>query len=338
MDQQERRGASPVIGWYAHHQGAGHVTRAVAVAGAMGADVTILSSGRRPSSWPPERWVQLPDDAAPEGSDATAGGLLHWAPLAHDGFRDRMAVVAGWVTTRRPALVVSDVSVEVALLVRLLGVPVVVTVMAGDRGDRAHRAAYDAASALVAAWPPEGGPELVQGWDPAWDTKTTFVGAFSQFDRAPLTPPSTGRVAVLWGRGGSPLNETDLRSAREATPGWRWASCVDLSPDAVWAELMAASVVVTHAGQNALAEVAAARRPAVVVALPRPHDEQGHLLGGLVRMGLVTGRTVWPDADEWPSLLGDAVARPAPQWGRWSDGRGAARLARHLDELARSWS
>jgi hypothetical protein len=45
----------PVVGWYAHHLGAGHVARARVVASRMAAEVTILSSATRPDDWPAEQ-------------------------------------------------------------------------------------------------------------------------------------------------------------------------------------------------------------------------------------------------------------------------------------------
>ena len=48
---------------------------------------------------------------------------------------------------------VVDVSVEVAILVRLLGVPVVVMAMPGDRIDAPHDLVYQAADHILAAWP-----------------------------------------------------------------------------------------------------------------------------------------------------------------------------------------
>lgn len=326
----------PVVGWYAHHQGAGHLTRATTVAALMTTDVVILSSGVRPAAWPAESWVQLPDDGAAGGNDHTAGGILHWAPLDHPGYRERMERIAQWVRTARPALVVSDVSVEVALLVRLLGVPVVVTVMAGDRSDRAHLEAYDAATALVGGWPAEVGGRVVTGWSSRWEAKTTFVGALSRFDGRPVQPlPGRRRVTVLWGHGIDEGLVAKLAAARTATPEWSWTVCDGAtSPDAVWGHLQAADVVVLHGGQNALAEVAAARRPAIVLPQARPHDEQLHLARGLESLGLGAPQASWPDAALWPALLSRAAASDPGRWSRWSDGAGAQRYAARLDALA----
>ena len=118
-------------------------------------DVTVLSSLPRPASFRGD-WVWLaPDDQEPYPRDVTAGGTLHWAPRHDPGLARRSAQILAWLADARPALVVIDVSVEVALLVRLAGTPVVVAAMRGDRSDRPHATAYDLADVLVAPWPEE---------------------------------------------------------------------------------------------------------------------------------------------------------------------------------------
>lgn len=322
-----------LVGWYAHHLGSGHVTRALTVAPLLRSGVVVLSSAPRPADWPAERWVALPRDDDAGGTDHAAGGALHWAPIGHRGYGRRMALIAGWIGTARPTAMVVDVSAEVTLLARTLGVPVATVAMAGDRRDRPHQMAYDAATTLVACWPAEVRPVL--GWQDTWDAKTTWTGAFSRFDAlTPEPPPRQRRVAWLWGHGGEPLAPERVARVRRATPEWTWVGGPGLSPDRVWPTLCASDVVVTHGGQNALAEVAAARRPAVVLPQPRPHEEQRHLGTALVRAGLARSHQGWPDDAEWPGLL-EAARRDDPQrWSRWSDGRGAARMAEAVDRLA----
>src|SRR5699024_5470693 len=148
-------------------------------------------------------------DAPPQDPDAR--GVLHWVPAAHPGLRARMAAISAWIATARPTLLVVDVSVEVTLLARLHGVPVVVVAMPGERTDRPHRLGYDVAESLLAPWP----GDLVPGdWPPQWRAKTACVGAFSRFDGRPVPGPAApappapgrdprGRVLLLWGAGGS---------------------------------------------------------------------------------------------------------------------------------------
>jgi hypothetical protein len=296
----------------------------------MRTPVVILSSAPRPPDWPADRWVALPPDDGSGGDDHQAGGVLHWAPLQHKGYGDRMAAVAAWVGRARPALLVSDVSVEITMLVRALGVPVAVVVMAGDRRDRPHQTGYDAATSLFAAWP--AGVRPVLGWRTEWNAKTVHLGAFSRFDSSPVTtPPGGRRVTVLWGRGGTTITADDIAAAAAATPAWTWSVCDETHPQRVLARLQDADVVVGHAGQNVLAEVAAVRRRAVIVPEARPHDEQLHLVAALRSLGLATGLTTWPRPEEWPGLLEEATPSSPESWTRWNDGHGATRFAQALD-------
>jgi hypothetical protein len=355
-----------VIGYYAHHHGLGHLTRLQGIAEHLRTPITGLSTLPAPKGWH-QPWIRLErDDRMPPArvatSDPTAHGVLHWVPRHDAGLAGRAVQVASWIERTRPALVVVDVSVEVSVLVRLCGVPVVVIAMPGARTDRAHRIAYDLADALLAPWPSGA---HTSGWPDTWVDKLWTVGGFSRFDgRTParldeVTPgrvpgsatargartggmgPRSGssprrRVLLLWGGGGRRTSTADVAAARAATPDWDWVERGPESPSTdLWADLAAADVVVTHAGQNAVAEVAAARRPAVVVPQPRPFDEQGATASAVERLGVAVGLRSWPsDAGTWPALLDRAAARGGAGWERWSSGNGAAHAARLLDSLA----
>lgn len=323
-----------MIGYYVHHQGQGHLRRLTALVTHLRTPVTGLSSLAPPPRWS-GGWVTLPRDDEPPpgpGDDLTAGGVLHWAPRRHAGLRSRMAAVAGWINQARPTLVVTDVSVEVTLLARLLGVPVAVMAMAGERSDRPHQLAYDLADRLVASWPREAASP---GWPQAWHDKTVYVGAFSRFDGRVPSPVGRGRrVLVLWGAGGDDVSDDERRAARTATPDWQWTYRKGGGADGIWEELMSADVVVVHGGNNAVAEVAAARRPAVVVAQQRPFDEQVHRARAVHEAGIATGLERWPAAQAWPDLLDEALARDPQRWALWSRGDGAQRAAEALDQLA----
>lgn len=331
-----------MIGYYAHHHGSGHVTRLQAIAAYLDEPVCGISSLAAPEGWR-QPWLRLARDdtptpaAASADGDVTAGGVLHWAPRHHAGLGTRMAQLSGWIASERPRLLVVDVSVEVALLAVLCGVPTVVVAMPGMRDDLPHRLAYDSADALLAPWP-EGAHS--REWPQAWREKAWFLGGVSRFDALAPVPGTGGgrpRVLVLWGAGGRETGTADVVAAREATPGWDWLErdpSLRASPD-LWAELGGADVVVTHAGQNAVAEVAAARRPAVVIAQPRPFAEQEATAAAVERVGAAIGLSRWPDPGEWPALLNRARALGGAGWARWTTGSGARQAAAQLAALAR---
>ncbi|MFD3695174.1 glycosyltransferase [Streptomyces sp. NPDC058646] len=327
-----------MIGYYVHHQGSGHLHRARCIAAHLQGPVTILSSLPEPPAWT-GGWVSLPPDGDDAPVDPTARGRLHWVPLHHPEHRERMGAIAEWIRQERPALFVSDVSVEAATLARLMGTPVVVAAMRGDRGDEAHRLAYDLADALIAPWP-QSLPE--PHWPARWHAKTLHTGGISRYDGRPRPlpvsggPPTRKEVVVMLGAGGADITEGQLAEAVRATPDWSWTFLGGPGADWIddpWPVLCRADVVVTHAGQNAVAECAAARVPAVVIPQDRPHGEQHATARALRAAGLATVRDSWPPPHAWTGLLVEATAREA-RWERWSPGDGARRAARLLSDLA----
>lgn len=320
-----------MIGWYVHHHGRGHATRAAQIAQHLRQPVVGFSSLEAPEGWTGQ-WVHLPSDVVTQPDDPTAGGVLHWAPLNHPGHRERMGLIAQWLRNDITVMVV-DVSVEVTLLSRLMGVPTAVLAMRGDRRDRPHEEGYDAATTLIAPWPGSA-PEPT--WPQRWLDKTHHVGALSRFDERAALPQTSGkrRVLVLWGAGGTGVADADLRAAQDSTPEWEWLvrhPSLNSSPD-VWADLEWADVVVTHAGQNAVAEVAAARRSAVVIAQPRPFAEQTATVAALRHLDCCVALDGWPAPHQWPTLLAEASA--GTRWQRWSTGGGSQEAAAIINALA----
>jgi hypothetical protein len=335
-----------VIGYYAHHHGRGHIQRALCIADHVTGPMTILTSAdvdAQDRSAGPACWVDLErDDRERPRGDPTAGGVLHWAPPDDPGLRRRMAGIATWIDQSAPAVMVVDVSVEVTALSRLMGVPVVVVAMPGDRTDRAHRLGYDLAEALLACWPTT---MSAPGWPRSWTDKTCFASAFSRYDTrietGDVAPRAAGRrrVALLLGAGGTDIGGPQVATAIAATPGWEWDVLGGPDPQQwradPWPALRAADVVVTHAGQNALAEVAAARTPAVVIPQDRPHGEQHATAAALDHAGLAVVRHHWPPPSEWSALLNEAGTRDGRGWASWCPGDGAVRAARFIHAVAR---
>lgn len=335
------------IGWYVHHHGRGHLTRLLAVAPHVDAEIACFSSLAEPPGLPANcSWTMLDrdddplprvvgggDGRDPATADPTAGGMLHWAPLRHPGHRARLAaIVAALAATPVDAFVV-DVSAEVALLVRVLGVPPVLVTQPGVRDDPAHRLAFRAATAIVAPWP--GDLMRPRHLAPFAD-RTVFTGGISRFAGRPV---GHGRgdsrdVLVLSGGGGASATRADVARAASATGRtWRSLGGDAWTPDP-WDDLTRADLVVSWAGQNAIADLAAAGTRAVVVPQPRPFGEQRATARALDRAGLAVTSPRWPDPGRWPALL-ERAALLRPDWSRWNVDGAAERAARAIERSAR---
>jgi hypothetical protein len=330
------------IGWYVHHQGLGHLQRLRAIAPHLDAVVRCFSSLPAPAPLPTNvRWTQIPrDDDRPAGFDAehadpTVRGLLHWAPRRHDGHRERFAAIVAAVAAAPVDAFVVDVSAEVTLLVRLLGIPTVIITQPGARHDDAHALAFRAADAIIAPWP----EALLRPAHlrPHAD-RIVFTGGISRFDGRATDDHirRSSDVVVLGGRGGSAVTDEHIDQARRAT-GVAWR-VLGATPGAAWVDdpwpvLRAAGAVVSWTGQNAVADVAAAGAPAVFIPQARPFGEQEQTAAALATAGVAVVEPGWPAATEWPRVL-RAVQNLGGDWSRWEVAGAAARAADAIESVA----
>ncbi|MEW1835319.1 glycosyltransferase [Microbacterium sp. NPDC079995] len=318
----------PRLGWYVHHHGRGHLTRLLAIAPHLDAEVDCLSTLAAPSGLPSGwTWTVLDrDDDGGSPIDPTVAGMLHWAPIGHSGHRSRLSVIAAAAVDGRWDGMVVDTSVEITLLARLLGLRTVVVTQPGHRVDGPHMLGFAAADTVLAPWARGilSPPHLE-----ALGEKVVHTGGISRFAGRSATRARSDEVVLLGGGEDAVVGPAAIRDAEKATGRpWRvlgggaWA-------DDPWSALVSAGVVVSWAGQNAIADLAAAEAPAVVVPQDRPFDEQRETGRALHRAGLAQVREEWPTAAQWPELI-DRAASARPEWERWevagAPGRAAAAI------------
>lgn len=331
----------PQVGYYVHHHGAGHATRALRIAEALRVPVTLIGS-QLPGELPAGvRTLSLPGDTAP-GMQVERLATLHYVPLAVDGLRERMAMLAQWFQAHWPCLLVVDVSVEVALFARLCSVPVIYMRQHGLRDDPAHLQAYTSASALLAPYPVEMEAQAT----PAWlREKTAYSGWLSRFAGAPPATPQKGRVLVITGNGGTGLSTALLEAVARQCPSLQFHIAGNLPPATAasnlhWLgaitdpseQMRSAEVVIGSASDSLTGEAASLGCRYIAVAEDRPFDEQrlqARRLNELhVAVGLEQG---WPAPAQWPSLL-EAARRLEPErWTAWADARAAERAAQAIE-------
>ncbi len=336
------------IGWYIHHHGGGHLARMLSIAEHLDAEISCFSSLPQPDRLPAHcSWTLLDrDDDTREGtfspadSDPTVDGLLHWAPLGHAGHLSRLSVITAALAQAPVDVFVVDVSVEVSLLVRLLGIRTVVIAQPGQRDDAAHQLGYRTATTIVAPWP----RALLQPahLDRVAD-KTVYTGGISRYEHrmrpsAALAGAERRDVILLGGRGGSNASSVAVDEAAAAS-GYRWR-ILGATPDAAWSsdpweDLLSARVVVAWAGQNSIADLAAANAAAVIIPQDRPFDEQLDTARAVDRAGLAVVATRWPATDAWPQLLARADGL-RPDWSQWQVAGAAARAAAAIETTAQA--
>ena len=286
--------------------------------------------------------VRLPrDDSAPTFSDPSANGTLHWAPLHDSGLRERMGLIAAWVTATKPSVMVVDVSVEVALLVRLLGVPVVVMAMPGDRIDAPHNLVYQAADHILAAWPRNlYEPPWLRQYSAQDDLRRRNQSLRRSCPNAAIArpcPECTCPQRCRWFHAGLRRRKTLRRCASTTPMGIPWCGRRSVGRGSV-----AGSVYRRRGGLFGRSEFGRRHRRRRST---RDHHPRRAPLRRTARHGERSrtrrNRVVqhrWPDLDDWPLLIERAHAFGPDAWERWQTRGAAARAAALIERVAEARS
>ncbi|GLY30488.1 hypothetical protein [Kineosporia sp. NBRC 101731] len=330
----------PIL-YYVHHQGLGHWRRALAVAGMLERPVVLASSGPPPGELPATcRHLRLPLDWSDrdygDGAGNDAHGQLHWAPLHEDGLLHRHQMLLDAVARYRPLLAVVDVSVEVTVLLRTSGVPVVAVRQPGLRDDPAHALGFALADEVVMPVPQSWGLHTGR-------PRTRAVGLVSGARRVVAESDDGGRprAVVLVGSGGSRLGAKACAQIAAGLPGHdvhvlglSGPTAANLSfrgrIEDVGTELGAAHVAIGNTGLGTLGDVVAARRPFVALPEERPFGEQEATARALEAAGDAVVLTRMPGPTGWAQAVARATTPPALV------ADGAERFARLLEERCRT--
>lgn len=337
------------IGYYVHHQGDGHLQRALAIAAHAPRRVVLIGTGLAGRAGA-LRCIDLPDDRT-SGSDFDGqdGALtrplaLHYAPLHHDGIRRRMSLVADWIALEKPALVVVDVSVEMAMLARLCATPVVYIRLSGLRDDAAHLEAFRLSEALLAPFDGRLDDPDVAEWV---RDKTMFCPGIVA-SAVPSITAESGLILVVVGNGGPAADGNALATAARSMPKRRWRvigrclppkDCPRNLDIAGWvddpaAEIARAEVVIGAAGDGLVGHVIAAPRPFVCIPEDRPYDEQRQKAAALQRNHAAVVLDRWPAAEEWFGILESAKEIDLDRLKDLGDPHGAEKAYRRIVSIA----
>ena len=333
------------FGYFVHHQGRGHAERCAAIVTALPPERPVTIFCARNDIFPPlppgVEIVTIPSLFEPLGAEAGAMDdiptpeTLHCAPLGWPGIRHAMAVIAGWFDTADPALMICDVSAEIAQLSRICSVPHVKILQHGDRQDAGHRAAYDGAAGLLAAFDEAlAQPE----WDPAMRTRTCFVGGLGVDTRLPERELARQRIGVaphdevilvMSGGGGGGFAQAPLGVGARSRPGARWITIGPVQRDwhatepaniehRGWVEnaadhIAAADLVIASTGNTTCQQILAAARPWLAIPEWRYFDEQHRKAEALATAGVACVRPHLPSsAQAWSAALAEAYAEHHP--------------------------
>lgn len=298
--------SQPSIGFYIHHHGAGHIMRAITIANALpGLSCIFMGSNLKPYQHliPAEiTCVHLPADLAQTHETILPDdhlSFVHYAPLGLRGQRERTALMTAVFTSHNPLLLIVDVSVEVALLARLCGIPTVLIKQHGDRNDLPHLQAYESATLIIAPF----SASLAAPNQAAWvDQKTVYVGGFSKYSMRQRNQEKEldQQVAILTGEGGTSLNQAWIEELATSCSSYTFhvigqiATLPSSAPHNLqWHGKLAdpatvlsyCAIVIGNAGHNTVMEMATLNKRFICIPEERPFNEQQQKAQLLARNG-----------------------------------------------------
>ena len=348
------------FGYFVHHQGRGHAERCAAIAHALPADRPLVLFCARNDIFPPlppqAEIVVIPSLFEPRGDEATGMDhlptppTLHCAPLGWPSIRRAMGVIAGWFDVANPALMICDVSAEIAQLARICSVPQVTVLQHGNRSDPGHQAAYDGAAGLLA---PFHAALAQPEWSPSMRARICFAGGLG-VEQHPVERdaarqrlgimPDQEMILVMAGGGGNGFNQAALGVGARSRPAARWITIGPVAQDwhatepanlehRGWVSdagsyVAAADMVIASTGNTTCQQILAAARPWLAVPEWRYFDEQHRKAEALAAAGAACVRPHLPSsAQAWQQTLAETLASHQPEAQRSMIDEAPARMA-----------
>ena len=356
------------FGYFVHHQGRGHAERCAAIAHALPVDRPLVIFCARPDIVPSlpatATVISIPSLFEPRGDEAgtmdhvATPSTLHCAPLGWPAIRRAMATLTRWFDEADPALMICDVSAEVAQLSRICSVPHVKVLQHGNRSDAGHRAAYDGAVGLLA---PFHAALAQPDWDAAMRARTCFAGGLGVQMQAVPKDAARRRIGVgadeamtlvLCGGGGEGFGAAPLALGARGQPGARWITIGPVKRDwhatepanlehRGWVDnaadyVAAADLVVSSTGNTTCQQILGAGVPWLAIPEWRYFDEQHYKAAALREAGVACVRPHLPSsADSWAEAIAEAVREHQPTRQRaMIEAEPAGKAARWLEALA----
>lgn len=338
------------IAFYVHHHGSGHLMRTLAIAKALPhGNVTLMGSGLKDYKGliPPDyNLIDLPLDT-PENTDADFKASdpegIHYAPLNIEGQRKRVAMMTDFFAKTFPLLLVVDVSVEVAMLATLAGVPFIIVKQHGKRTDLPHLHAYHNALGILAPY-----TETMKDSDPpSVLEKTFFAGGISRFEvQHDLSEPSDKQIAIITGKGGTSITVALIEHIARACPEWQFQILGSLATSTNKQDnvtylgnihnpkpiLANCTIVVGNAGHNTVMELAALNKKFIAIPEQRPFDEQ--LVKAEILKELNLAYIIYPESlfkVNWNEVF-QFTSKQYPDWTSIVTDNAAAEAANYLKQ------
>jgi hypothetical protein len=300
------------IGYYVHHHGSGHMQTALQIIPHIKQQVILLSSAQKPSNLPSNAtFVQLENDAIESYRQPLGSAFMytpHSSRLLHR-FQQILEAVRDYNIT----CMYVDVSLEVALFCKILGLTVGHNVMLGIRTDDPHTNLY----AMCDFYISDNAPQMDVTSKRHGPRDVEFIGGISRYKKTKYTSCDNYEnvVITLSPKSESTISNAVLDTAR-AYPYINWhivGAAVNIPkhpniivhgtvPDPKHIYMMA-DVAVGAGGHNTINEMASLGKRFICIPEDRPYQEQVAAAKALEINNMAVYCPRWPSIKDWQELF-----------------------------------
>ncbi|MDN5249304.1 MAG: glycosyltransferase [Alphaproteobacteria bacterium] len=328
------------IGYYIHHHGDGHRQRALAIASYAPEYFTLLGTNLA-GNCDNFDYIDLEDDKVAPGYRRHNEYLVatHYTPIGVSSIKQLVQRITQWIAKTEPALIVVDVSVEIAMLARLCSTPTIYVRLTGNRLDTAHIEAFSNANALLCPY-----HRLLEANDtPDWIIKKShFFSNLTQFYNKQKNQQKI--ITIVLGAGGHDLSIDRLIEIARQLPLWQLEVIGPIDAKKTtqplpknlklngWVKnpetyIQKANLVIGSSGDGLLANVISANKPYICLPQRRPFEEQWAKAKRLQEIGAAIvpqGTTI-----NWAELVTQTLNK-GNLMGLLQDGQDAAKAAQFI--------
>lgn len=301
------------LGYYVHHDGSGHMARSLSIISHISTPVVLFSTLKPTEPLPRHvTYIYLPDDAVKDYIQPAESPFLYtpYSPIILERYNILLAAIQKY---KIEAMFV-DVSPEIVLFSKLLGLRVGTTLMHGRRNDKAHSLAYDAADLLLS----HNAKQFDTPINYHTQTPITYTGGISRLSkRSSHLNPSVQNILVVTSRATSSLKADKIIKTAERFRRLTWnvVGAIDAphhTPpnitfhgvvDNVISFYDKADIVIGSGGNNTIMEIASQRKPFICIPDTKPYAEQSEAAQALVRLNAAIVETEWPSDDRLTRIL-----------------------------------
>jgi hypothetical protein len=334
--------------YFVNNDGTGHWQRAQSILKHVNISTLVVAEGKPQHITLPQQHTFKPIPAIRNGADNRLGDdCLHIPYGKRQSYLSRLKAMIDIAEHYHCQYAVIDVCAEVAMTMRLAGIPYLFMRMNGNRNDAAHLQAYKAADALLATYP----KILEEKNIPEWvKQKTIYTGGIINIESTTSITVVKPIILIVKPKGKNSFTADHIKHLAAHIKNYEWQGVgfdrheqgdnfrISTFIENLSFYIQMATIVITSTGNNSVLEAAYFQKPLITLPEPRFFDEQIAKAAILAEKNLAVVLEEWTtDITVWNSLLNKALN--LNPWGnivsRESGKKAATAILRRFTETNR---